>query len=71
MDLTQLLLDLLVLAGVLLFGLLAVVPLWLEGRSRDRQPAQRARLGLTQRQPRGGLPTSGPISRTMTSPISV
>jgi hypothetical protein len=33
MDLTQLLLDLLVLAGILLFGLLAVVPLWLEGRS--------------------------------------
>lgn len=65
MDTPQLLLGLAVLAGVALFALLAVVPLWLE---RDVRTPQRL---VTQRQPRGGLPVSGPISRTATSPMSV
>lgn len=66
MDLTQLIVDLGVLAGITLFGLLAVVPLWLDGR-----PGPRQRFGETQRQPRGSLPGSGPISRTLTSPMSM
>ncbi len=65
MDITQLLLDLAVLGGTALFALLAVVPLWLDREARGSQ-----RLA-TQRQPRGGFPVSGPISRTATSPMSV
>lgn len=66
MTIFQLLLDLAVLAGIALFGLLAVVPLWL-----DRDAGEGQCFGDTQRQPRGGFPASGPISRTMTSPMSV
>lgn len=66
MDLLQLLIDLGVLAGILLFGVLAVVPLWLDGQAQAAQ-----RFGDTQRHPRGSLPGSGPISRTFTSPMSV
>ena len=65
MDIPQLLLDLGVVAGILLFGLLAVVPVWL-----DREAGSDAQRLDTQRQPRGGFPTSGPISRTVTSPMS-
>lgn len=66
MDLTQLLTDLLVIAGVLLFATLAIVPLWIEHAAAEPQPRR-----VNQRQPRGGFPTTGPISRTFTSPMNV